>query len=195
MSTTPASQGPKLAAARSSAAPSPADIAPEDKDWTYVLTTGCPQCGFSPELSVADVGARLRATIPVWQTRLAAPDATERPAPQVWSPTEYACHVRDVCRLFRERLALMVATDGARFANWDQDATAVQDRYWAQDPTVVAGEYAEQAAATAEAFDAVPPTVWQHRGVRSNGSVFTILTFAAYFVHDIEHHVWDVTRP
>jgi hypothetical protein len=173
----------------------PADITPEDKDWTHVVTAGCAECGFSPELSVADVGARLRATVSVWQTRLAAPDATERPAPQVWSPTEYACHVRDVCRLFRERLALMVATDGARFANWDQDATAVEARYWAQDPTVVAREYAEQAAATAEAFDAVAPQVWQHRGVRSNGSVFTIATFAPYFMHDIEHHVWDVTHP
>ena len=41
----------------------------------------------------------------------------------------------------------------------------------------------------------MPPQVWQHRGVRSNGSVFTIATFAPYFMHDIEHHVWDVTHP
>ena len=31
------------------------------------------------------------------------------------------------------------------------------------------------------------------RGVRSNGAQFTVATFAAYFLHDVEHHVWDVT--
>jgi hypothetical protein len=28
--------------------------------------------------------------------------------------------------------------------------------------------------------------------VRSNGSVFTVATFAAYLRHDVEHHLWDV---
>ncbi len=171
----------------------PADIPPEDKDWTGVLVDGCAECGFTPAYDVATTGERLRATIPTWQTRLAAPDATTRPSPQTWSPVEYACHVRDVCELFRMRLGLMLAEDGARFANWDQDQTAVEQRYWEQDPAAVARQYADQATATAAAFDAVAGGQWEHRGVRSNGAQFTVATFAAYFLHDVEHHVWDVT--
>ncbi len=51
----------------------------------------------------------------------------------MWSPLEYACHVRDVFPLFDERLVLMLAQDGPQYANWDQDATAVE-RYAEQDP-------------------------------------------------------------
>lgn len=171
----------------------PADIPPEDKDWTGVLVAGCAECGFDPGYDVATTGERLRATIPTWQARLTAPDATTRPSPQTWSPVEYACHVRDVCELFRMRLGLMLAEDGARFANWDQDQTAVEQRYWEQDPATVARQYADQATATAAAFDAVAGGQWEHRGVRSNGAQFTVATFAAYFLHDVEHHVWDVT--
>jgi hypothetical protein len=171
----------------------PTDIPPEDKDWTFVITQGCADCGFDPTYDVTMTGDRLRATIPRWEGALSRGDAATRPRPQVWSPLEYACHVRDVCRLFRERLALMLAEDDPTFANWDQDETAVADAYWAQDPATVAREYAEQAIATAAAFDAVPPDAWDRPGRRSDGSVFLIRTFAPYFLHDVEHHVWDVS--
>ena len=172
----------------------PAAIAPEDKDWTYVITGGCPECGFDPDFDVTRTGDRLRATVPVWAQRLARPDATTRPSPQVWSPAEYACHVRDVCALFLERLQLMLSQDDPTFANWDQDATAVEQRYHAADPAVVAAQYAERAERIAAAFDAVSGPAWQRPGRRSNGSLFTVETFARYLLHDIEHHVWDVTR-
>ena len=47
-----------------------------------------------------------------------------RPDPSRWTTLEYAAHVRDVLRLYRTRLALMVDEDDPLFANWDQDATA-----------------------------------------------------------------------
>ena len=68
------------------------------------------------------------------------PDAGRRPTPSTWSPLEYACHVRDVCRLFEQRLELMLTQDAPTFDNWDQDETAVADRYGEQDPATVAGE-------------------------------------------------------
>ena len=69
----------------------PAAIEPEDKDWTYVITDGCPECGFRPQ-GPTRTAALLRATLPAWRQALARPDATERPAPTVWSPVEYASH-------------------------------------------------------------------------------------------------------
>ena len=58
----------------------------------------------------------------------------------MWSPLEYGAHVRDVYRLFDERLALMLTEDEPTFADWDQDVTAREQRYAEQDPEVVADE-------------------------------------------------------
>jgi hypothetical protein len=33
---------------------------------------------------------------------------------------------------------------------------------------------------------------WSNRGLRSNGSRFTVLTLGQYMAHDLVHHVWDV---
>lgn len=173
----------------------PAAIEPDDKDWTGVLTHGCAECGFSPDLDATTTGTRLLATIPVWQQALSRPTARLRPTPTTWSPLEYGCHVRDVCRLFHERLVLMLTQDDARFANWDQDATAVADRYHEQDPGTVAQEYAAAAQSLATAFDAVSGEQWQRRGTRSNGSDFTVETFAVYLMHDLLHHEKDVATP
>ena len=36
----------------------------------------------------------------------------------------------------------------------------------------------------------------ERTGLRSDGAHFTVDSFARYFLHDIEHHLWDVTaRP
>ena len=167
--------------------------APDSKDWTFVIEQGCPECGFVPA-PAQQTGTRLRATLPAWQEALTAPTASLRPAPAVWSATEYACHVRDVCELFQQRLDLMLAQDDPVFANWDQDATALAQDYFHQDPGVVLAELTTAATAIGAAFDAVPDDGWDRPGRRSNGSTFTVGTFAVYFLHDVEHHVWDVSR-
>ncbi|WP_022908756.1 DinB family protein [Aestuariimicrobium kwangyangense] len=163
----------------------------DDKDWTFVTTQGCPDCGYMPT-RVDEVGARVRATIDPWRHRLAADDVRQRPTETTWSPLEYGCHVRDVCILFRQRLGLMVTSDNPTFANWDQDQAAVEGRYWDEDPAEVAEQYAVEAERTAAAFDAVTPDQWDRPSLRSNGSSFTVETFAAYFLHDLEHHAHDV---
>jgi hypothetical protein len=90
------------------------------------------------------------------------------------------------------RLELMLVDDGVRFENWDQDATAIEDRYWEQDPATVADELAAAAEQSATILDSVAGDHWQHRGTRSNGSQFTVETLAVYFLHDVEHHLHDV---
>jgi hypothetical protein len=90
----------------------------------------------------------------------------------------------------------MLTDDAPGFANWDQDVTAVAERYDLQDPAVVAVELAQASEDMAAAFDAVRGEEWERTGVRSDGAQFTVDSFARYFLHDIEHHVWDVTgRP
>lgn len=168
-------------------------ITPDAKDWTWVLERKCPECGFEAGgLTPHDVAARVGATLPRWDAALSRDDVRQRPDPSTWSPLEYGCHVRDVFELFRRRLDLMLGTDDARFENWDQDATALEKAYANADPATVRAELAEQGAAARDSFAAVPASAYGRRGLRSNGSEFTVVTLAQYFLHDVEHHLHDV---
>ncbi|UUZ58767.1 class I SAM-dependent methyltransferase [Nocardioides sp. B-3] len=99
----------------------PQPIAPDTKDWTRVLEQPCAECGFDPSAqTLADLPGLIHDTAMAFSQVVRRPDVRERPAPKVWSPLEYACHVRDVHRLFAERVELMLREDEPTFANWDQ---------------------------------------------------------------------------
>lgn len=168
-------------------------IEPDDKDWTWVLERSCPECGFNPATThFAEIPDIVRANARAWQHVLTRADVRVRPDEHTWSPLEYSAHVRDVFRIFGTRLQLMLDEDNPLFENWDQDRTAVEDRYAEQDPAIVAQELAAAGSMTAAAFAAVPETALQRYGRRSNGSVFTVETLGLYFVHDPVHHLHDV---
>ena len=170
-------------------------IEPDTKDWTWVLDAPCPECGFDARVFTdADLAPTVEANARGWRVALAAPDTRQRPTSTTWSPLEYACHVRDVFRLFETRLRLMLTEDGPSFANWDQDVTAVEHRYDLQDPAVVADEVQAAAASVAAAFAGIRPDQYGRTGFRSDGAAFTVESFARYFVHDPVHHVDDVRR-
>lgn len=169
-------------------------ITPDTKDWTWVLQRPCPECGFDADsYGPSSVSAALRENGASWATVLARPDVRVRPSEDRWSPLEYACHVRDVFRLFDQRVALMLEEDDPVFLNWDQDATALADRYDLQDPAAVREELTSAAAIFAARLDAVADDQWDRPGTRSNGSRFSVATLALYAMHDPVHHLWDVT--
>jgi len=168
-------------------------IIPDTKNWTWVLERPCTECGFdASEISAREVSSLLRANAAAWPAVLERADAAVRPDDSTWSALEYGAHVRDVFRIFRARLALMIETDDPTFPNWDQDETAVADRYNEQDRATVAREIVEAGAALADAFDAVPDESWGRSGHRSDGASFTVGSLAVYLAHDPTHHLWDV---
>ena len=105
---------------------------------------------------------------------------------------EYACHVRDVHRIFQQRLQLLLREDNPHFQNWDQDETAIAERYSERDPTIVALEVTDTGEALAQAYEQVGEDQWGRSGVRSNGSPFTVESLGRYLLHDLVHHIWDV---
>jgi len=170
-------------------------ITADGKDWTWVLDRPCPECGLDTrQVRPQDVAGLLLANAAAWPGVLAAADVRRRPSPHVWSPLEYACHVRDVYRLYDERLALMLAEDDPLYPNWDQDETAVAQRYGEQDPAVVAVELTAAAETLAGRFGEVSAQQWERPGRRSDGATFSVATFARYLLHDPVHHLADVTR-
>jgi hypothetical protein len=171
-------------------------IVPDTKDWTWVLTRACPECGFDARsFPREEVAERTRGNAARWRELLAGrDDLRTRPAPGTWSPLEYACHVRDVFTLFDERLRLMLTLDDPLFPNWDQDETAVAERYGEQDPAEVAVQLGRAGDAVAARFASVAGEQWARTGSRGDGARFTVESFARYFLHDPVHHLYDVTR-
>ena len=82
-------------------------------------------------IELDDVGAMILDNAAQWRLVLGADEAIVRvrTRPDRWSTLEYAAHVRDVYRLYEQRLRLMLDNDDPMFPNWDQDETAVAERY------------------------------------------------------------------
>jgi hypothetical protein len=91
----------------------------------------------------------------------------------------------------------MLAEDHPLYPNWDQDETAVEQRYGEQDPSTVSAELHEAGATLAQHFDQVDEEQWQRTGRRSDGAHFTLEPCSRYLIHDPIHHpihhLYDVT--
>ncbi len=168
-------------------------ITPDTKDWTWVLTRTCPECGFDvTRFPREEIGEMIRANAARWPELLRHDDVATRPSDDRWSALEYACHVRDVFRLYDERLRMMLEQDNPSYPNWDQDAAAIEGSYQEQDPDLVGREIVSSAEDLAARFDAVAGDQWERPGRRSDGAHFTVESFARYLIHDSVHHVHDV---
>jgi hypothetical protein len=168
-------------------------IVPETKSWTWVLERPCPECGFDTgAVAFRDIPALTRENADAWMPVLERADVRVRPNDSTWSALEYAAHVRDVYRVMGGRLRLLLEQDDPEFENWDQDATAVAERYGEQDPAVVATELRDEAHALADAWESVDDSALGRSGRRGDGSVFTVESLGRYFIHDPVHHLWDV---
>ncbi len=169
-------------------------LTPDNKDWTWVLDRPCLECGFDPANYPADLFAEtLRDCANAWSLVLTRSDVSVRTRPDHWSDLEYGCHVRDVCRVMDGRLAAMLADHDPVFANWNQDETALLDRYGEQNPALVRTELMVAFGQFAQRVETVEPRQWSRPGTRSNGSRFTVETLIRYSLHDVRHHLWDVS--
>jgi len=183
---------------------SPGDTSPDEqsattfsdtKDWTWVLERPCPECGFdAASVSLADLPDALRDNALAWTKILEGSSELlrTRPRPDVWSPLEYAFHVRDVFELYDYRLGLMLDEDGPSYPNWDQDETAIEKDYRNASPATVSLELVDWAEKLASRFEGVSGAAWNRTGFRSDGAEFTVDGFARYLLHDPVHHLWDV---
>ena len=86
----------------------------------------------------------------------------------------------------------MLREDDPLYPNWDQDATAVEERYDAR------------TRPSSRSSCVMPPPVWPtpstacgeqwpRTGRRSDGARFSIAGFSRYLLHDPVHHLHDVT--
>jgi SAM-dependent methyltransferase len=170
-------------------------IEPDLKDWTWVLERRCEECGFDAStFDRHEFPRAFRQNAQVWLALLADPAAAERTRPDRWSTLEYACHVHEVHQVFHDRVSSMLTEESPHFANWDQDTSAVVGRYADQMPSIIGPTLVAAAYAVSDLYASVPPLSWQRRGIRSDGSEFTVETLGRYHLHDVVHHLYDVRR-
>ena len=195
------SAGGRLAGCMGPWAPPPSmarvPIEPDTKDWTWVLRASrAPSAASTPPTSSAPTCPRLiRDNARGWSRVLAGPDAPGRPRRDVWSPLEYACHVRDVHRLFDERLR---ADARPRTTRGSPTGTRTRPRsrsdYAEQDPAVVGAELVDGGRRRGgDVYAAVHRRPVAAAGLRAATAVeFTVETLGRYHLHDVVHHLHDV---
>lgn len=146
-----------------------------------------PALAASLALGAAQHAARLTA---------AADALRRRPAPDVWSPLEYACHVRDVLAVQRDRILRTQAEDQPVFAPMNRDRRAVDEAYDDQDPARVAEQLHSAGAAIAELLDGLDDTGWARTGVYNYPAtaVRDVDWPARHTLHEVGHHLMDADR-
>lgn len=164
---------------------------PDSRDWTTVLASGCPECGYRLH-DPTTTGHRLASALDRWLAVLRRSDVARRPAPRVWSPLEYAGHCRDLVEVLGQRVAVMLDEEEPTFADFDGEAAVRDHEYWGIETAELAHRMEEATAGTRRLLGRVGPGDWERAGRRGDGYVFTIGTLCRYIVHDVEHHLVDV---
>ncbi|MGH9182588.1 MAG: DinB family protein, partial [Acidimicrobiales bacterium] len=165
----------------------------------------CEECGFTyDELPAPAVPEALRSLAPRYRDRLTAPvaagdlDARLRahPFPGVWSELEYACHLRDVLSVQRDRLRLALAEHRPTFAPMGREERVGRDRYNHQEPAAVAQEIDAAAEDLAAALASLDDDQWQRVAVYNwpAPAPRTMAWLARHTVHEGEHHLADMDR-
>lgn len=171
----------------------PVPVPPETRDWSFVLRSGCEECGWQPRADAAALRQAWDAAIQAWPAVPVAEGAQRRPDASTWSPVEYAAHARDMIRLLGIRLSSMLAEYDPEFTNWDGDVANVVRRDWSTDARALAEDLARAGREVAAVLDTLTAPMLERRGHRGDGMPFSVLSLWQYTDHDVEHHLWDIS--
>lgn len=163
------------------------------------MTDPCAGCGFVYDLRQAgtagdDICARAAAVVDVLRDN--AIDVRSRPRPDVWSPLEYACHLRDVLLVQRERVLAARRTNGADCASMGREERAQHDGYNEQDCTDVARQLSDAAALFSNVLARLSAQDWDRAVIYHypETSERSLRWVAVHTAHELQHHLLDVRR-
>jgi S-DNA-T family DNA segregation ATPase FtsK/SpoIIIE len=161
--------------------------------------TTCAQCGFTyGALPRPALPAKIRAHGRALARRVeAGPDhLAARRLQEEWSPLEYACHVRDLLLMQRDRLYVALVEDEPSFKPMYRDQRVAFDRYALQSPAAVAGQVVMGADMLAHAFDGLREAQWERPLIYNfpGPSRRHVEWMAHHTVHEMVHHLGDVDR-
>jgi hypothetical protein len=118
------------------------------------------------------------------------------PAPGVFSPVQYGAHVRDIQRVYGDRIVLMLTQDDPVFPQFNPDEDA-WDGYNRLDAGALADDIEAQAGRLAAILEQLEPEEWSRTMTRDGGRdgvyQFTVAGLASYAVHESHHHLLDAS--
>jgi S-DNA-T family DNA segregation ATPase FtsK/SpoIIIE len=157
----------------------------------------CDECGLVyASIPVGDIPNALRAFGPIYRARLGVDAARlrARPSPEVWSALEYACHVRDVLGVQRERLLLALTEDRPTFIPMGRNERVTRDHYNDQDPLIVADQLEASATAIGTEFAGLGAEQWERTGIYNwpTSSVRSMVWLGRHTIHEGSHHLRDI---
>ncbi len=177
-----------------------AEAASAETDW-YAVVAGddaCPGCGFRvADTPARALGATVREEVHAFGLLLTAADddaLRRRPTPDAWSPLEYAVHVRDVLRLFGDRVVRTLRQDVPELGWWDHEAAIADGLANESDVSAVVDDLARNSSHLSEALRAVSEDDFARAATRRGVEPFTIELLGRFALHEVVHHRVDAER-
>ena len=158
----------------------------------------CAECGFRYDLDDAPAAAtdirRLAGEIATVLRRPAS-QLAERRQPEVWSPLEYGCHLRDVLLVQRERVLAARRDNGFVCTTMGRDIRVEHEGYADQEPSDVARQLTDAAQLFTNVLDRLGED-WDNEMVYSwpEPHLAPLRWVAVHTVHEARHHLQDMRR-
>lgn len=159
----------------------------------------CEECGFRYELDrAAEVGRAIGSGVTAIVSILTddTHDLRSRRAPEVWSPLEYGCHLRDVLLVQRERVLAARRTTRPTFEPMGRDERVEHDGYAQQVPGDVARQLSDTAALFVNVLARLDDADWERMVNYSYPQPFerSLRWVAVHTLHEVHHHLMDIDR-
>lgn len=158
----------------------------------------CEECGFDyDEIARDGIPRALRALGVQYRDVLDDRDDNllrAHPLPDTWSALEYACHVRDVFGVQRERVLLALTEEQPAFPSMRREERVTEERYNEQQPAQVGREITVAAESLAATLEALDEDAWSRTGVYNWPAtrVRTVEWIGAHTIHEGKHHMQDI---
>jgi hypothetical protein len=159
----------------------------------------CADCGFDYDLGRPGTLERdLRERVAEFVALLRADDVDVRSRrwPDVWSPLEYGCHLRDMLLVQRERVLAARRMDRPDCTPSGRDERVIHDGYAEQDPKDVARQLGDAAQLFTNVLSRLASNDWDrvliyHYPETRERSLRWV---AMHTLHEAQHHLLDVRR-
>jgi hypothetical protein len=143
------------------------------------------------------LGDALLASAAAWRDFLATADDTYLrtiPGPGIFSPIQYGAHVRDIERVYGDRILLMLQEDSPVFPQFNPDE-GEWDAFNRLGVADLADGIEAQAQRLAGILAELQSQEWSRTMIRDGGNdgvyEFTVAGLASYAVHESQHHLRD----
>ncbi len=159
----------------------------------------CDECGFTYDRAAAGASATAITTAVGDAATLLvrhADTARTRQDPDLWSASEYGCHLRDVLLVQRERVLLALRVDEPAPEPMGREERAEHDGYADQLPTDVARQLTDAATLFAHVLNRLDPAQWDRTMVYNypRPAARPLRWVAVHTEHEARHHLGDIRR-